>query len=380
MRWFKEHLDPKYVKVCAYAGVTALLVFAAGMLIYNSSSTFASTWSLVQKILQPILWGGIICYILLPVVRWVDARLASIHLIADDTRRLYASVAITLAVVALAIVGIVALLLLVVTRSLEGVSFESLQAIVESLGGDIDALIDQIMALAAEAGLSLGEDATSTITGAVSRVAGYATTTVFSIIFGIYFLLDGESVFKYFARLFRAMLGRRRSPDFAHVMEDADHAFSGYIRGQFLDGLLVGSITTIVFAIIDVPYWPVIGVLTGIGNLIPYVGGPVGFGTTIIVCLVQGSYEKLIAGVVALAVIMFIDGNIINPRLVANAVEVHPLLVVAALIAGSALGGLAGMLVAVPSAAFIKAQVDRWVDAREAMLGEDLSGPPAEPR
>ena len=61
---------------------------------------------------------------------------------------------------------------------------------------------------------------------------------------------------------------------------------------------------------------------------------------------------------------------IVNPRLLAETVEVHPLRVVAALIAGGAIGGLAGMLVAVPTAAFLKVQIDRWVDEREASLAD----------
>jgi hypothetical protein len=63
---------------------------------------------------------------------------------------------------------------------------------------------------------------------------------------------------------------------------------------------------------------------------------------------------------------MFVDGNILNPRLLSHTVKVHPLLVLCALIAGGAVGGLAGMLVAVPVAAFCKIQIDRWLEQREA--------------
>ena len=61
----------------------------------------------------------------------------------------------------------------------------------------------------------------------------------------------------------------------------------------------------------------------------------------------------------------FIDGNIINPRLLSNQVRVHPLFVIACIIAGGALGGLLGMLLAVPVGAFIKKQFERFLMARE---------------
>ena len=58
---------------------------------------------------------------------------------------------------------------------------------------------------------------------------------------------------------------------------------------------------------------------------------------------------------------MFIDGNIIGPRMLSSNVEVHPVLVIVALLAGGKVGGVVGMLVAVPVAALLKLQFDRYV-------------------
>jgi len=68
---------------------------------------------------------------------------------------------------------------------------------------------------------------------------------------------------------------------------------------------------------------------------------------------------------------MFVDGNIINPRLLSDNIEVHPLLVVAALLAGGAIGGIVGMLIAVPSAAFIKLQFDKFIESKEKQAAEE---------
>ena len=378
MSWFKKHLDPKYAKICLYAGVTVFATFAACLLLFNSSSAIAGAWSLIQTILQPIIWGGILCYLLTPLVRWVSARLEKA--IKKDNIRLYVSVGISLISVALAIVGIIVLMLLVVTRSIQGVNLDNLRALVESFGVDLNTLIQQVQDYIAQFGFSfdqIGEllerfgikfdgGTATAITGAVSTIAGFATTAAFAVIFAIYFLLDGEGVATYFKRLFDAAFGNRDHHKLTLIVEDADHAFSGYIRGQFIDALIMGTATAIVFAVLGVPYGPILGVITGLGNFIPFFGGPIGYASLIIVCLIDGNIRALIAGLIALSIILFVDGNIVNPRLLAETVEVHPLLVVAALIAGGSIGGLAGMLVAVPSAAFIKMQIDRWVDEREA--------------
>jgi predicted PurR-regulated permease PerM len=147
---------------------------------------------------------------------------------------------------------------------------------------------------------------------------------------------------------------------------DADKCFSGYIRGQFLDALLVGVVTFIAMLICKVPYPFVIGLLTGLGNLIPYVGPVVGFVTLLIACLIEGAMDKLLIGGIVLAVLLVVDGNIINPKLVSSTIEIHPLLVFAAMIAGSAIGGLVGMLVAVPLAALLKIEFDKYLDRKEA--------------
>ena len=66
-----------------------------------------------------------------------------------------------------------------------------------------------------------------------------------------------------------------------------------------------------------------------------------------------------------MAVLLFVDGNIINPKLLSSSIEIHPLLVFAAMIAGSAVGGLLGMLVAVPLMALAKLEFDKYIDRKE---------------
>ena len=65
---------------------------------------------------------------------------------------------------------------------------------------------------------------------------------------------------------------------------------------------------------------------------------------------------------------MTIDGNIINPKLLSSNVEIHPVLVLVAIIAGGQIGGIVGMLIAVPVAALIKLQFEKFIARRRAQL------------
>ena len=111
---------------------------------------------------------------------------------------------------------------------------------------------------------------------------------------------------------FSPNLGGKESFSLSRISKDADRAFSGYIRGQMIDGIIMAILVSFSLSLIGVRYAVAIGILTGIGNLIPYVGPFVAYGTTILVCSLYGDFAKLIPAILALFVIQTIDGNVIN--------------------------------------------------------------------
>lgn len=375
MRKLFDHLDPHYAKICLYAGVTVLLTLVAGMVLYFSSGFFANLWLLICAVLEPAIYGALIAYLLNPLVVRVSHALKRAGWQRGNckVRRLVGVIASLLAIV-LVVLGIIVVMTLVITRSLEGINIDTLRQLWNDAQADIMRLVKTLAERAADLGFistptgstTSGADLVSKIAGMFKSVANTASTMLFSVIFSIYYLLDGSRVSGYLLRVVRAVVGEQTTAKAMDLLDDADHVFSGYIRGQFTDALVVGILAAVGLTAARVPFGPIIGLLTGVGNLIPYLGAPVGIVSTILVCIADDQLGKIVIGVPLLVLIMFIDSNVINPKLLSDNVEVHPLLVVAALIAGGAVGGLAGMLVAVPAAAFLKIQLDRWLAAREA--------------
>jgi len=372
-----DRLDPKYTKICLYASVTVLLTLVAAMVLYFSSGFFVQLWLLICAVLEPMVYGAIISYLLNPAVVKVSHGLKSLGWQRENGRmRRTVGIVVCIVGLLLLVVGFALLMTFVVTRSLHEVNFATLQELFNNTQTEVTSLIDTLKAKAVELGLigagsgasesSATGDLGSFVLRLFKNAASIASTMLFSVIFSIYFLMDGDHVGKYIRRVSRVIFGQSTCDRVMGMLGDLDRVFSGYIRGQFTDALVVGVTTSIVLTLVGVPYGPLVGFLTGLGNLIPYVGGPMGFVSIALVCLAGGSIEKMLIGFVCLALIMFIDANVVNPRLLSSNVDVHPLLVIAALIAGSAVGGLAGMLVAVPAAAFLKIQLDRWVEKREA--------------
>lgn len=361
-----SRLDRRYTKICVYAGVTVVLTVAACLLLYTVSPVFATLWNLIATVLEPIVYGAALSYVLNPLVKRVSQTLRKRNVFSKDPmarRRL--AVAISFILVLAVMLALAAVLLLMVTHSLASLKIEQIQNLLGTARGD---LVDLLMAARdrlAEWGI-LTKDSASVPLAAVYGAKDVLAKMIFAIIFGVYFLIDGPYVIIYLGRVAYVLFGDDVAVNHGRLIADADKVFSGYFRGQGIDAAIVGVLSGVILTAIGVPFGPLVGLLAGLGNLIPYVGGPVGFGSIALVCLPSASWGKMVAGFVAMAIIMAVDANVINPKLLSDNVEVHPILVVAALIGGGAVGGIAGMLVAVPFAAFLKIQLDRWVEKREA--------------
>ena len=80
--------------------------------------------------------------------------------------------------------------------------------------------------------------------------------------------------------------------------------------------------------------------------------------------VISGEIKTMIISIIIISVVQVLDGAVINPKLLSHSIEIHPLLVLVAIIAGEKVGGFAGMIVAVPFAALLKIWFERLVERR----------------
>ena len=242
---------------------------------------------------------------------------------------------------------------------------------------DLNNVIQSVGSKAAGLALSLSRN----LLNSLSQMTSFFTNLLFAVIFAVYFLLDSRNLEKYWDKVLKAVSTKRFYDGVHRFITDMDVVFSGYIRGQLMDACLMCVLISVALSIVGVKFAILIGILTGIGNLIPYVGPVVAYVSTILACLLQQDWKLLVVACIVILVIQLIDGNIINPKLLSSTVNVHPMLVIVALIAGGAIGGFLGMLLAVPVAALIKLYFDRIVDflIRRRYLEKEQNGPVTEP-
>lgn len=190
----------------------------------------------------------------------------------------------------------------------------------------------------------------------LSKLSGLFSILMILVIIPIitfFFIVDGYLIQKAVLRL----VPNRYFEMCVLLLNRTGSAVQKYIRGQLIDSLYVGVMTTIGMAIIGLPYFLAIGIFAGLGNFIPYLGPIIGFIPAFFIALLtpglfSGGFILLIAGI--FVVVQLTESAFIYPIAVGKSVNLHPLVVILGITIGGRLGGIVGMLVAVPLISIIK--------------------------
>lgn len=139
------------------------------------------------------------------------------------------------------------------------------------------------------------------------------------------------------------------------VFYEIDSVLGKFIRGQLIEAGFVGVMSFIVLSIFNVNFALIIAIVAGFANMVPYLGPFVGLSLAVVVGLVQyQSFIIVLKIVPAFLLIQFLDNNLIQPLVVGHNVDLSPVMMVFALLAGAQVFGFIGMVFAVPVAAIIK--------------------------
>lgn len=130
-----------------------------------------------------------------------------------------------------------------------------------------------------------------------------------------------------------------------------------YIRGQLIDASFVGVATAIGLSIISFPFALLVGLIAGIGNLVPYFGPILGAIPAILIMIVTPEWANTSAigmVVTVFLVVQAIESTIVYPIAVGNSVNIHPLIIILAILVGGEIAGIVGMIIIIPLVAIIK--------------------------
>ncbi|MGM0844142.1 MAG: AI-2E family transporter [Bacillota bacterium] len=139
-------------------------------------------------------------------------------------------------------------------------------------------------------------------------------------------------------------------------LKDLDESLGGYIRGQLLVCFLIGSLAALSFWLFDMKYPLLLGIIVGVTNVIPYFGPIIGAVPAAIVASTI-STDMIVKVVIIVFALQFLEGNVLSPLIVGKSLHMHPLFIMGALIVGGEIGGVLGLIVAVPLLAMLKVAV-----------------------
>jgi predicted PurR-regulated permease PerM len=205
--------------------------------------------------------------------------------------------------------------------------------------------------------LSSGGDAVATVIGAVMGIAGGVFGLLTILILTFYMLVESDTIFRRFVRLFPVEQRLR----VATVSSDISMKVSAWLGGQLLLGAIIGVTATVGLWLIGVPYFFVLGLIAGIGELIPMVGPLLSAIPAIVVALTVSPGLALATAVFFLAQQQF-ENHLLVPKLMERQVGVSAVTVIVALLIGGSLLGIVGALLAVPTAAALQVIIDELTE------------------
>ena len=316
----------------------------------------------VRTVLMLVYVSGLLAIGLAPIVRAVERQ----KILPVGTRRFPRWVAILTLYVALlsvvvgvgfAVVPPLAAQAQALSRRIPDLFARAQQFLMDRGLIDHELTMTEALQKAPSGVLSSGGDAVATVIGAVMGLAGGVFGLLTILILTFYMLVESDTIFRRFVRLFPVEQRLR----VATVSSDISMKVSAWLGGQLLLGGIIGVTATVGLWLIGVPYFFVLGLIAGIGELIPMVGPLLSAIPAIVVALTVSPGLALATAVFFLAQQQF-ETHLLVPKLMERQVGVSAVTVIVALLIGGSLLGIVGALLAVPTAAALQVIIDELTE------------------
>lgn len=194
--------------------------------------------------------------------------------------------------------------------------------------------------------------------------AGKLIDIAMGFILTVYFILEGDQAYQWFLSFF-PVERRERLDD---VLRRANVRMGKWLLGQGSLMLILGTSSTITFALLHVRYAYALGVFTGLLNIIPVLGSAISIILAVLVAAID-SWGKVLGVAIFFAIYIQIENSYLTPRIMQSRVHLPGLAVIIALLVGFAMAGVVGALVAVPSAVLVAVLLDEYLVQNDTKNG-----------
>ena len=363
-------------------GMTTLVVIIAGVLFFFAIWRFdelAATVGKVIDVLNPIIYGLVIAFLLNPIVKRVENLLQpQLHKImkkelgAQKTARgigIFVSIVVAIALIS-------ALFNMLIPEL-----YKSVYDLVVALPSHIDTLGERVNEILKE-NTSLGNmmktvlleggealekwfldwaqndllkqtnNLMTSLTEGVIGVVNGVIDILIGFIVSIYLLFGKERFLGQCRKMIYAFNTPRRANLILHLATKTNKTFSGFIIGKIIDSAIIGVLCFIGLTILKMPYTLLVSVIVGVTNVIPVFGPYIGAIPSAILILLVDPMKGLYF-IIFIFLLQLLDGNVIGPMILGDSTGLSAFWVMVAILLGGGLFGLVGMIVGVPTFAVI---------------------------
>ena len=375
-------------------GLTAFLTVCAVLVFYDTfyqGGTLQGFLSQLASILSPVLYGFAIAYLLTPVMSWLENNIALLWKRCFKKELKRPSGALRLISILLTEAAVLFLLYLLMSVLIPQLvdSVTTLINNAESYYRNVyrwaDSLLDsdneiavwiaslitdrysdgmvflteKILPWVQKAVVPLTNGIWSGIRGAV----GFAFDLIVGLIVSIYLMGMKEKSLARCCKAVYACLSEKKADAVMRGTRRVNAIFSGFVRGKLLDSLIIGILCFICCSLLKLPYTPLVSVVVGVTNVIPFFGPFLGAIPSAFLILLVSPKQCLIF-VVFIIVLQQFDGNILGPKILGDATGISSFWVIVAILVGGGFGGVLGMFIGVPVFACVQELVKYLMDRR----------------
>jgi len=370
-----------YVKL----GVIVFFTVSAILLFYDTLFGSHFLLNLLKQFvgaLEPVLYGAFMAYLLAPVVNFFE-RTPSAQEARKQGRRASLGLRVISILLTWAIIGV---LLYLLGSVLVPELYKSIQQLVSNVetyyykvAGWITHLLEnnptvaewvasQMNTLYVKAEnwvtgdlLNQATVLMSVLSGSIFSIIGFFSDLLVGVIVSVYFLATKETLLAHARKVTYSLFSRERVYWILRGTCKVDDIFSGFVRGKLLDSLIIGILCFVGCSLLEMPYTPLVSVIVGITNVIPFFGPFLGAIPSAILILLASPIKMVYFSLFVLF-LQQLDGNVIGPKILGDKTGLSSLWVIAAILVGGSFFGLVGMFFGVPVFACIYSAVTFYVE------------------
>ncbi len=372
--------NSRYFTICIYG----LVMIVMSAVIFKAIMDFKTTkawFGQIFGILAPFIFGALLAYVLNPMVHMFYLATGKLAEKTNLKIRHGLHTVISIAVTYIIVFGFIIVTLRYVLPEITDNIIDFANQIPKAYDAildltnylqkhfpdlDIAALTKPLTDTIPDLIKTLRDMATNMVPAIYSismSIASWIINVLITIIVSMYMLYDKRRLMHGCWRVIYAFLPKKYIPTCQEILAECNRLFSNFVVGKFIDSAIIGLLCFILMTILRLEYTPLISIIVGVTNMIPYFGPFIGAVPGALILLFISPLKSLIFLVMILVLQQF-DGLILGPKILGNSTGMKPLWIIFAITVGGKIAGVIGMFLGVPVVAVISYLLDRYLSYR----------------